>query len=324
MRQAGRSLPEYRAARRAQVHAGRVHHARPDHRDHPAAAAPVPGGRGDPVQRHRGAAARGGRRTSTSSPASGPVVGAADPRARPTWPGCARWSRAMCRTWPTAVSALVGRAGRHAADRVRRRPVHAGLLSGRRRAVEEPRADQGADVRRPAAVACAARAADRHHHRVPAGPGAPRAPPPSSCSTPGSARSARRTTGGGAAAQQADLRGTGRNGRAADPLRRRHRRTAGADGRGGRGRGRGGLAGAAGRGGAPGRDPARRCRATSTRPCCWRPGRWSSGGPGRCWPAAAPPRGTCSTSATGCCRETDPDMLARLADLVHEESAGQR
>ena len=56
----------------------------------------------------------------------------------------------------------------------------------------------------------------------------------------------------GAAAQQADLRGAGRHRRAADPLRRRHRGTARPDGRGGRGRGRGGLAGAAGRGGPPG------------------------------------------------------------------------
>ncbi len=94
-----------------------------------------------------------------------------------------------------AISSLVAELGSHAADRLRRRPVHAGVLPGGRRAVEEPGADQGADVRRPAAVARPARPAHRHHHRVPAGPGLRRAPPRSSFSTPGSGRSARRTTG---------------------------------------------------------------------------------------------------------------------------------
>ena len=97
---------------------------------------------------------------------------------RPAWtwtssPASARWSPSPVRTRPTsarcppstpatsryvteAVRLLVRRAGRHAADRVRRRAVHAGQLPGRGRTVAEPRADQGDDARRPDAVGGAA------------------------------------------------------------------------------------------------------------------------------------------------------------------------
>ena len=47
-----------------------------------------------------------------------------------------------------AVRLLVARARRDAADRLRRRAVHAGLLPRRGRPVAQPRQDQGADVRR--------------------------------------------------------------------------------------------------------------------------------------------------------------------------------
>ena len=60
--------------------------------------------------------------------------------------------------------------------------------------------------------------------------------------------------GRGAPAQQADLRDARRGQRAAPPLRGRYRGTAGADERSWGGRSRCGLAGQPGRGGAPGRD----------------------------------------------------------------------
>jgi len=46
----------------------------------------------------------------------------------------------------------------------------------------------------------------------------------------------------------------------------------------------------------------RRCRATSIRPSCWRHGRSSSAGRARYWIAAGRPRVTSSISATACCR----------------------
>ena len=55
--------------------------------------------------------------------------------------------------------------------------------------------------------------------------------------------------------------------------------------------------------------PASRCRATSTRRCCSptpRPSRRRRAGSSR---RAARRPGTCSTSATACCPETDPDVL---------------
>ena len=49
--------------------------------------------------------------------------------------------------------AAAGRAGRHPADRLRRRAVHAGVLPGRGRAEPQPRAHQGADAPGPRRVA---------------------------------------------------------------------------------------------------------------------------------------------------------------------------
>ena len=81
-------------------------------------------------------------------PGRGPVVDDADPRRRrhraappartrpATSPRCSRRSRCCARSSGPA-------------DRVRRRAVHARELPGRGRAVAEPRADEGADARRP-------------------------------------------------------------------------------------------------------------------------------------------------------------------------------
>src|ERR1035441_5977396 len=57
------------------------------------------------------------------------------------------------------------------ADRFRGRSVHARVLPGGGGTFQEPRQDQGADVRRSRAMARAARAAGRHHDLVPPDPG---------------------------------------------------------------------------------------------------------------------------------------------------------
>ena len=61
------------------------------------------------------------------------------------------------------------RARRRPADRVRRRAVHPGVVPGRGRPEPPPRADQGDDAGRTRQLACAAGQADRHHRRLPAG-----------------------------------------------------------------------------------------------------------------------------------------------------------
>ena len=86
------------------------------------------------------------------------------------------------------------RARRHPAHRLRRRAVHPRELPRRGRPVAQPRAHQGADVRRPAAVGRPARPPRGDHLRLPQGPDRGRRLAPSSSSTPGSARSPRRTT----------------------------------------------------------------------------------------------------------------------------------
>ena len=92
--------------------------------------------------------------------------------------------------------------------------------------------------------------------------------------------------------------------RAAHPLRRRHRRTPRPDGRGGRGRRRRRLAGARSTRRPAGSAPARRSRATSTRPCS-SPRREAVEDEGPRGPrrrAGGRHRATSSTSATACCR----------------------
>ena len=90
-------------------------------------------------------------------------------------------------------------AGRHAADRFRRRTVHSRVVPRRGWAVQEPRAHQGPDAWRPGAVECAVRPAGTDLRRVPPGPGAGR----------GIGRAAVRLVGGRAVTQGLrDLRPT--------------------------------------------------------------------------------------------------------------------
>ena len=146
-----------------------VYPPRADHRDHPAAAAPVRRGRGRLVQRHRGPAARGRDRRGHQGRHR---AGGRDTGAGTGGPGAAARAGAGRRALrDRGGPGARGRAGRAAADRLRGRSLHARVLPGRGRAVQEPRQDQGADVRQPGAVARAAGPAGRHHHLVPAGPG---------------------------------------------------------------------------------------------------------------------------------------------------------
>ena len=92
MRQAGRSLPEYRAIRGHRQHPRCHPPARARRRDHAAAGAPLRGRRGDPLLRHRGARRTRSASASTSCPASGPVVANPFERA-PTSIGSGRSSR---------------------------------------------------------------------------------------------------------------------------------------------------------------------------------------------------------------------------------------
>ena len=85
-------------------------------------------------------------------PGVGPVVAApvrtlADVEAIPDLD-----ARARRRSSPRRCAAWSAELGRHAADRLRRRAVHGGVVPRRGRAVEGAREDQGDDVRRPRRV----------------------------------------------------------------------------------------------------------------------------------------------------------------------------
>ena len=167
--------------------------------------------------------------------------------------------------------------------------------------------DQGDDVRRPG------------RSGTPCAPGSPTSRSPSSgCRSAAGVIAVQLFDSWAGALSEADYRrvrpaalGDGaararRRGHPADPLRRGHGRAARGDGRGGRGRGRRRLADPAGRRDHAGSARTRRCRATSTPPCCSRRGRSSSARCAGCSPRAARRRATCSTSATACCRRPTP------------------
>ncbi len=90
MRQAGRSLPEYREIRAGIADAGVLPPARPGLRDHPAAGTPARRRRGDPVQRHRGAG-RGGRGRPRHRARHRAGGRRADPHSRRRRSACGRW-----------------------------------------------------------------------------------------------------------------------------------------------------------------------------------------------------------------------------------------
>ena len=130
---------------------------RPGHRDHPAAGPPARRRRGDPLLRHRAAAGGGRGRHRDQARASG----------RWSPPRCARWpTSTRCRrsspsgstSWRPPSGRLVAELGADAADRLRRRAVHARHLPDRGRPLEGARPHQGVHVRRARGLVAAARA----------------------------------------------------------------------------------------------------------------------------------------------------------------------
>ncbi len=147
MRQAGRSLPEYRSGPRAR-------HAPRDHpgpcavrRGDAPAGPPARRGRGDPVRRHHHPARRAGRRVRDP--------GGRRPGHRAAGAHGGRRGRPSGRSSPTRRSAPLLEAIRlirarvaGAAHRLRRRPVHPRLLPRRGRPVAGLRPDQAPHARR--------------------------------------------------------------------------------------------------------------------------------------------------------------------------------
>ena len=226
--------------------------------------------------------------------------------------------RRRCRRWTPGEVDFVDRGGPpagprargDAADRLRRRAVHARLVPHRGRPVAHPRPDQGADARRARRLARAVRPAGRRSRWSSCGCRPGPASARCSCSTRGPARCPRPTTAGSCCRTRPRVLGA----LAAEfpDLPRIHfgvgtGELLAGDGRGRRERGRRRLAYAAGRGHAPGSGPAYAVQGNLDPALLLAP-----------WPvveaevrrdrcARARPRpGTCSTSATACCPRPTP------------------
>ena len=252
MRQAGRSLPEYRALRAGTAMLQACLDPDAGLRDHAAAGAAARRRRRDPVLRHRRAAVRGRGRTSTSCPAPG--------RWSPRPVRTARRRRAPARRWspeqvaPVAEAVglllrelgdtpLIGFAGAPftlASYLVEGGP--AATTSAPRRSCTPSPSVWHALLGRLAELT----------RDVPAGAGRGRGRRGAALRLLGGrAVRARTTAGSSCRTPRACSTAVADAGRAADPLRRRHRRAARGDGGGGRRRRRRRLAGAARRGRPP-------------------------------------------------------------------------
>ena len=206
-------------------------------------------------------------------PGVGPVVDEPDPRPRPTCASCAPLEAGDIPFVTEAVTSLVTELGGKPLIGFAGGPFTLACYLVDGGPSKNFELTKSLMYGQPRLWDGAAEPAGRHHDRASCGsrsrPGRRR----SSCSTPGSGRSARRTTGPGAAAQRPGVRGAGRDRRAADPLRRGHRRAAR------RCWARPVPTWSASTGGCrwtrrpAGSAPARHCRATWTRPSCWRRGR---------------------------------------------------
>ena len=177
MRQAGRALPEYRAARGTRFDPHRHRRRRPGRRADPATGPPLRGGRRHPLLRHRGAGPRHRvRRRHRAGPGTG--GGRAVPqRGRPGPPAPARArARYALRHRGGPPRRPRARRERRGADRLRRRPLHRGQLPDRGRPVPDLHQGEVAHARRPGAVGHADGPPGRHVGGLPAGPDRGRRP----------------------------------------------------------------------------------------------------------------------------------------------------
>ena len=317
MRQAGRSLPEYRALRGE----GSILDAIRD----PALSAEITL---QPVRRYGVDAAILYSDIVVPAAAIGfgvdvtPGVGPGRQRAvplrgrpRPAAPLRARRRRALRRR----DGAPRGRrARRHAAHRLRRRAVHGRQLPDRGSPVAHLRAHQGDDARRPGAVARAARPPGRHGHRLAARPGRRRGQRHPALRLVGRRAGARRLPRPRAARQRQGVRRP--RGHAACPAST----SAWAPASCSRSWATPAPTSSASTGGCRSTSPAiacpaRRCRATSTRPCASRRGTSSPTAPVTCCAATPAGPGHIFNLGHGVLPELDPGVLAQVVDLVHEE-----
>ena len=298
--------------------------ARAGHRDHPAAGASPRRRRRDPLQRHRRAAQGGRASTSTSCRASGPVV--AEPiRTRPTSTRLRRRWRRRRRVVTEAVAAArrpSSATSRSSASPARPSPWPRYLVEGG--PSREHARTQGADVRRPDALGRAAATGSRRSRGdVPAGAGRGRARARSSSSTPGSGALSAARLPRPCCPHSAAVLGRGRRPRrAADPLRRRHRRAAARHGRGRAPTSSASTSGCRWTSGPPASVPGTAVQGNLDPAVLFAPvagGRARVGT--RALAAAGPAPGHVFNLGHGVPPDTDPDVLTRVVDLVHQGPA---
>ena len=207
---------------------------------------------------------------------------------------------------------------RPGARRLLRRALHGRRLPGRGEAESRLRPRQGADVPRARGLACADGSAGRGLRGLRGGAGERPARMRSSCSTPGSAfspspttRSSSRRTRPGSSRPSTVRRSI------SAPVRRtcsrrwpRPAATRSASTGGSRST-RGGSRSA----------PTGRCRGTSIPRCCSRPGRRIEAAADDVLARAAGRPGHVFNLGHGVLPDTDPDDLTRLVELVHERTA---
>ena len=207
-----------------------------------------------------------------------------------------------------------------APHRLRGRAVHARLVPDRGRASREFLLTKRFMREEPEAWDRADDAARRHHRRVPQRADRGGRPGGAALRLVGGRALARRLPRLRAAALAARDRGAAAR-RAGHPLRHGHRRAAAAHERGGRRRHRPRLARGARRRRGPGSATTWRCRATSTRPCCWPARPRSAARPARSSTAAAGRPGHVFNLGHGIHKDTPVEHVKALVDIVHELSA---